>query len=59
MTRELQNLRAVLEQCRLDEVSHRDDAAQRWDGRASAWLHLWQGLVGHGSAWAVALCRRL
>lgn len=59
MTRELQNLRAVLEQCRLDEVSHRDDAAQRWDGRASAWLHLWQGLVGRGSAWAVALCRRL
>ena len=59
MTRELQNLRAVLEQCRLDEVSHRDDAAQRWDGRASACLHLWQGMVGRGSAWAVALCRRL
>lgn len=59
MARELQNLRAVLEQCRLDEVSHRDDAAQRWDGRASVWLRLWQGLVGRGSAWAVALCRRL
>lgn len=59
MARELQNLRAVLEQCRLDEVTHRDDAAQRWDGRASACLHLWQGMVGRGSAWAVALCRRL
>ena len=59
MARELQNLRAVLEQCRLDEVTHRDDAAQRWDGRASVWLRLWQGLVGRGSAWAVALCRRL
>jgi demethoxyubiquinone hydroxylase (CLK1/Coq7/Cat5 family) len=59
MARELQNLRAVLEQCRLDEVSHRDDAAHRWDGHASAWLRLWQGMVGRGSAWAVALCRRL
>jgi demethoxyubiquinone hydroxylase (CLK1/Coq7/Cat5 family) len=59
MARELQNLRAVLEQCRLDEVSHRDDAAQHWDGHASAWLRLWQSMVGHGSAWAVALCRRL
>ena len=59
MAGELRNLRAVLEECRLDEVSHRDDAARRWDGRASAGLRLWQGLVGHGSAWAVALCRRL
>ena len=58
-TDELQSLRAVLEQCRLDEVSHRDDAAQRWDGRASALLRLWQGAVGHGSAWAVAVCRRI
>ena len=59
MVCELHNLRAVLEECRLDEVAHRDDAAQRWDGRASAWLRLWQGMAGRGSAWAVALCRRL
>ena len=56
---ELQNLRALIEQCRLDEVSHRDDAAQRWDGRASLMLRLWQGAVGRGSAWAVSVCRRI
>lgn len=55
--RELQELRAILEQCRLDEVSHRDDAAQRWEGRASGLLRVWQGAVGRGSASAVALCR--
>lgn len=59
MVHELQSLRAVLEQCRLDEVSHRDDAAQRWDGRASALLGLWQRAVGQGSAWAVSICRRI
>lgn len=56
---ELQSLRAVLEQCRLDEVSHRDDAARRWDGRTSVLLRLWQGVVGRGSAWAVTVCRRI
>lgn len=56
---ELQDLRGVLEQCRLDEVSHRDDAAQRWDGRASVMLRWWQGTVGRGSTWAVAVCRRV
>jgi len=55
---ELQSLRAVLEQCRLDEVAHRDDAAHRWDGRASFMLRGWQATVGWGSAKAVAVCRR-
>ncbi len=59
MENELRNLRTLIEQCRLDEVSHRDDAAQRWDGRASFVLRLWQGTVGQGSAWAVRVCRRI
>jgi len=56
---ELKALRALLEQCRLDEVAHRDDAAQRWHGQASWLLRLWQGAAGRGSAWAVAVCRRI
>lgn len=56
---ELQHLRALIEKCRLDEVSHRDDASQRWDGRASFTLNLWQAAVGRCSAWAVSICRRI
>ena len=54
---ELKELRVLLEKCRLDEVSHRDEAAQRCDGRTSVWLRIWQAAVGRGSACAVALCR--
>ena len=53
------SLRALLEQCRLDEVAHRDDAASRWDRSPSGLIRLWQALVGRGSAWAVSLCRLL
>ena len=55
----LQPLRALLEECRLDEVAHRDDAAARWDGRARGLLAAWTALVGHGSQAAVRLCRHL
>ena len=56
-TAALISLRALLEQCRLDEVAHRDDAAARWDRNPSGLIRLWQALVGRGSAWAVSLCR--
>lgn len=56
---ELQALRALLEECRLDEVLHRDEAGARWDGRAPLLLRLWQAVVGRGSAWAVTVCRRI
>lgn len=58
-TAALISLRALLEQCRLDEVAHRDDAASRWDRSPSGLIRLWQALVGLGSAWAVSLCRLL
>jgi ubiquinone biosynthesis monooxygenase Coq7 len=56
---DLQSLRALLEQCRLDEVAHRDDAAARWDGRGGWLLKAWQQVVGRGSEAAVGLCRHL
>jgi len=54
---DLPALRALLEQCRLDEVSHRDDAASRWDGRGGWLLSAWQRIVGRGSEAAVRFCR--
>jgi len=56
---DLQALRALLEQCRRDEVSHRDDAAARWDGRGGRLLRAWQWIVGRGSEAAVKVCRYL
>lgn len=55
----LRALRGLLEQCRIDEVAHRDDAAARWDGRAPALIAAWQAAVGHGSQAAVQVCRYL
>lgn len=52
-------LRTLLEDCRQDEVAHRDDAACRWDARPGLLLRAWQSLVGRGSAVAVSLCRRV
>lgn len=52
-------LRALLEQCRQDEVAHRDDAGARWDGHASGVLALWRALVGKGSVAAVGVCRHV
>jgi ubiquinone biosynthesis monooxygenase Coq7 len=52
--------RAVLdmfETCRLDEVAHRDDAAQRRTGKPTATINLWTTMVGGGSRGAVGLAR--
>lgn len=54
---ELQSLRDLLEQCRLDEVVHRDDAAGRWDGRSGFLLSMWRVVVARGSEAAVSVCR--
>lgn len=50
-------LRALLDDCRRDELDHRDDAAARWDGRPRGLLAAWCWLVGRGSSAAVRLCR--
>ena len=55
----LQSLRATLEQCRLDEVAHRDDAGARCAGRRGLVRAAWCALVGRGSVAAVAVCRHL
>jgi demethoxyubiquinone hydroxylase (CLK1/Coq7/Cat5 family) len=55
----LRRLRTLLEECRQDEVAHRDDAAKRWEGQAGALLSLWQWLVSAGSRGAVRVCRRI
>ncbi|NBQ87713.1 MAG: demethoxyubiquinone hydroxylase family protein [Betaproteobacteria bacterium] len=55
----LQALRALIEQCRLDEVAHRDDAAGRWHGSAGMLLSAWRWLVGRGSQAAVGVCRHV
>lgn len=52
--------RAILagfEQCRLDEVHHRDDAKQRRAAEPNTALRLWVSLVGAGSSSAVRLAR--
>ena len=52
-------VRALLEQCRLEEVEHRDEAAELL-GAERGWLaRLWGGIVGRGSAAAVAAARRI
>jgi 3-demethoxyubiquinol 3-hydroxylase len=44
--------------CQADECAHRDESAARAPARGGAGLRLWCGLVGAGSAAAVALARR-
>ena len=56
---DLQSLRNLLEECRLDEVAHRDDAASRWDGQAGWLLNTWRRIVGRGSEVAVGICRHV
>ena len=51
-------LHDLLESCRLDEVAHRDDAAQRTSGRPSLVARIWHRLVGAGSVAGVALAKR-
>ncbi|CAM3645912.1 demethoxyubiquinone hydroxylase family protein [Polynucleobacter antarcticus] len=53
----LQNLRALLVECQMDEVEHREDARARWSGQANVFLRIWVYLVGNGSKKAVGVCR--
>ena len=55
----LVSVRERLEQCRLDEVAHRDDAAHRWSGRAGSLLGAWLLCVSGGSGAAVCISRKL
>lgn len=48
----------LLEQCRLDEVGHRDDAQRRL-GPPGAIGRAWAAIVGHGSRVGVVLAARL
>jgi ubiquinone biosynthesis monooxygenase Coq7 len=51
-------LRARLEHCRQDEVQHRDEARGHANGHG-VFLRAWCWLAGTGSAWAVAVARRV
>ena len=51
-------LRDVLEQCRRDELTHRDDARDRI-GKPTVIGHAWSALVGIGSKLGVFLASRL
>jgi ubiquinone biosynthesis monooxygenase Coq7 len=51
-------LRSLLIACQADEVHHRDEARQAGPATGPA-LHIWQTLVGKGSAAAVAAARRV
>lgn len=51
-------LRAVLHQCRLDEVAHRDEAKSNLVSTPGSALKLWCKAVGSGSAFAVSLAKR-
>ena len=58
----LQSLRALLQACRTDEISHRDEAAAHFasGGRPpSLALRVWVWSVGTGSRVAVKICRRV
>ena len=52
-------LRAQLEDCRLDEVSHLDESLLVGGRPDSALGRIWNSLVGAGSAAAVSLARRI
>ena len=58
----LQALRALLQNCRADEVEHRDEAAALFATGGpppSLALRIWVWSVGHGSSVAVKICRRV
>jgi len=55
----LLSVRERLELCRLDEVSHRDDAADRWSGNVGMLLAGWLFCVSAGSDAAVRISRKL
>jgi ubiquinone biosynthesis monooxygenase Coq7 len=50
-------VREILNQCRLDEVSHRDEARDLLKEQPGVMLRLWCAMVGRGSSYAVALAR--
>lgn len=53
-------LRRTLEDCRGDEILHRDEAAAaRGAAPPTALLHLWTRAVDLGSRLAVSICRRI
>jgi ubiquinone biosynthesis monooxygenase Coq7 len=52
-------LRATLEQCRIEEVAHRDEARGAGDPRPGRLLRGWAWLVGAGSAAAVSAAKRV
>jgi demethoxyubiquinone hydroxylase (CLK1/Coq7/Cat5 family) len=54
-----EDLRALLERCRLDEVSHRDEARGSLVGPPGAVTRVWCWMIAAGSAAAVAVARRL
>ena len=53
-----QELRSLLEQCREDEISHRDDARARL-ARQGPIGKLWSGLITQGSRLGVNLAKRV
>lgn len=52
-------LRELLLECQADECAHRDEALDRRTEPPGLLLRIWCGLVGHGSAGAVHLARRI
>ncbi|MDX2238916.1 MAG: demethoxyubiquinone hydroxylase family protein [Hyphomonadaceae bacterium] len=52
-------LAAALDAWRGDEVAHRDDAARRVHAAPPLWIDGWTRLVQAGSAFAVAVARRV
>lgn len=57
---ELATLRTALIECRLDEVSHREEAAGAREAGPAGWLQrCWAWLVEAGSGAAVAVCRHI
>jgi ubiquinone biosynthesis monooxygenase Coq7 len=56
----LPDIHALLERCREEEVHHRDEAREAAAGRAHGpLLRAWAGIVGGGSAAAVAAAKRI
>lgn len=58
-TGEYPEILRLLEECRLDEVDHRDDARGRLGSPGGPVMRLWRRIVAAGSAGAAVLARRL
>jgi len=55
----LAEIRQLLDVCRRDELTHRDDAKSRWQGSPGLLLSIWLHCVSAGSALAVKISRRI